>query len=351
MLRLAIDLSSFLHGKAAGFNEYALCLVQGMAEVPQSELQLTLFVRPGQRPHFRAVNPSATIREIPFRGDIGRLLWHHFGPARIAGNHDAFLFPANFVPLLVPDRSFLVVHDLNFLVNRRSFGALNMAYRHLIQRRSIRRCNAVISISDATASEVEAYAGRASEVIHNPVRLRALPGVATEHLLLCPSSLSHHKNIPAAHRACLRLVDEDPRLTVAFIGNWRPEEFPATRLHPRIRLLGFVDDAERARLLAACKAVFAPSWYEGFGMPYIEALASGKALICSDIPVAREVAGDCAYWIAAPHGEHEILESLRQANAASFAPKRPREGLLERYAPGFAARRYVQFISSVVGHA
>jgi glycosyltransferase involved in cell wall biosynthesis len=347
MLRLAVDLSSFLYGKAAGFNEYALCLVRGLASVPASTLQLTLFVRPGQGEHFRPLNGAAMIRELPFRGGAGRLLWHHVWPRFLGKGYDAFLFPANFTPLLVPKHSILVVHDLNFLVNRKSFGVHNMAYRHLIQRRSIVAAEGVIAISDATAREVKAYCGRRPVVIHNPVRLRAAPDVAAENLLLCASSLSHHKNIPAAHEAALQLVEEDPGLTVAFIGNWRPAEFPASRAHPRIRLLGFVDDDERSRLLAACRAVLAPSRYEGFGMPYIECLMSGKALICSDIPVAREVAGDTAYWIAAPFGADEIIDAARRARQASYAAKQPPKSLIDRYLPDVAAARYVEFISSI----
>lgn len=348
MLRLAIDLSSFRYGKAAGFNEYALCLVQGLARVPRVELELTLFVRRGQAKHFRPLNDAASIVQIPFGGELGRLLWHHAVPRIVANRFDAFLFPANFAPILVPRRSVLVVHDLNFLVNRDSFGPLNMFYRQVIQRRSIRQCAGVIAISEQTANEVESYAGRRPEVIHNPVRLRATAGVATESLILCASSLSPHKNIPEAYQACLRAVEEDQELTVAFIGNWQRHEFPAPCAHPRIQLLGFVDEETRSRLFAACRLVLAPSRYEGFGMPFVEALLSGKALACSDIPVAREVGGDCAYWIAEPFGASQILDALREARSRSYAPKTVAADLMSRYLPESVAQRYVRCIASAV---
>jgi glycosyltransferase involved in cell wall biosynthesis len=344
-MRLGIDLSSFLYGKAVGFNEYALSLVEGLASIPSDELELTLFVRAGQAPHFRGIHSSAAIREIPFNGEFARLAWHHVVPWFLQRRFDAFLFPANFAPLLVPSNSTVVVHDLNFLSNTQSFGRANLLYRHLIQRSSIRRCLGAIAISRTTALEVERYAGRLPEVIHNAVRVRPPRGVGAENLILCASSLSHHKNIPAAHGACLQLVEEDPSVSVCFIGNWRADQFPASRQHPRIRLLGFVSDQERLQLLAACRAVLAPSFYEGFGMPYIEALICRKALICSDIPIAREVVDDYPYWIQPPFGPAEVLAALRYAKGLGFAPKEYPPELERRYEPESVARSYVRYLA------
>jgi glycosyltransferase involved in cell wall biosynthesis len=176
--------------------------------------------------------------------------------------------------------------------------------------------------------------------------MRTGSGECTENLILCASSLSHHKNIPAAHEACLQLVEEDPSLSVCFIGNWKPEQFPAPRRHPRIKLLGFVSDRERGELLSACRAVLAPSFYEGFGMPYIEALMCRKALICSDIPIAREVVGDYPYWIQPPFGPAAVLDALRYAKRMGFTPRAYSQELEQRYEPATVARSYVRYLAA-----
>ena len=65
--------------------------------------------------------------------------------------------------------------------------------------------------------------------------------------------------------------------------------------------LGYVGAGELAALYAGAELVALPSFYEGFGLPAIEALSAGAPLVASDLPVLREVAGDAALY-APPTG-------------------------------------------------
>jgi len=65
-----------------------------------------------------------------------------------------------------------------------------------------------------------------------------------------------------------------------------------------IRLLGYLPDEESAALMNAATAFAFPSWYEGFGVPPLEAAACGVPLIVSDIAAHREVLGDAAIFVA-----------------------------------------------------
>jgi glycosyltransferase involved in cell wall biosynthesis len=60
--------------------------------------------------------------------------------------------------------------------------------------------------------------------------------------------------------------------------------------------LGYVSAAELAALYAGAELVALPSFYEGFGLPAVEALKAGAPLVASDLPVLREVAGDAALY-------------------------------------------------------
>lgn len=62
-------------------------------------------------------------------------------------------------------------------------------------------------------------------------------------------------------------------------------------------LLGYVSDEEVKALMSKCKAFIFPSYYEGFGIPPLEALSTGAKIIVSDIEVFREIYSDCAYYI------------------------------------------------------
>ena len=70
-----------------------------------------------------------------------------------------------------------------------------------------------------------------------------------------------------------------------------------------IRTLGYLPDEEVAPLMSAATAYLFPSWYEGFGIPNLEAMAAGTTLITSDIPAHQEVVGDGALLV--PPGEPE----------------------------------------------
>ena len=76
----------------------------------------------------------------------------------------------------------------------------------------------------------------------------------------------------------------------------------------QIKELGWVKEEEVPALMKGAFTYVYPSWYEGFGISAVEAMAAGTALIASDLPVMHEVAGDAA-WYARPN-EPEAFASL-----------------------------------------
>jgi glycosyltransferase involved in cell wall biosynthesis len=68
-------------------------------------------------------------------------------------------------------------------------------------------------------------------------------------------------------------------------------------------------DEEMAVLLANSSGMFFPSFYEGFGIPVVEAFAAGTLTVLSDIPALREIAGDLAIYVD-PHDVKSMLKGL-----------------------------------------
>jgi glycosyltransferase involved in cell wall biosynthesis len=68
----------------------------------------------------------------------------------------------------------------------------------------------------------------------------------------------------------------------------------AQNLPPNIRFAGYIEEQDKAALIADAHGLIMPSFAEGFGVPIIEALAANTPVLCSDIPVFREVAGELA---------------------------------------------------------
>lgn len=85
-------------------------------------------------------------------------------------------------------------------------------------------------------------------------------------------------------------------------------------LPPNIRFVGYVDEHEKAALIADAHGLIMPSLAEGFGIPIIEALAANTPVLCSDIAVFREVAGELADYFD-PFAIESIVASVTRVLA------------------------------------
>jgi alpha-1,3-rhamnosyl/mannosyltransferase len=98
-----------------------------------------------------------------------------------------------------------------------------------------------------------------------------------------------------------RAVAEAPELVLCGARGWKTEQLEAALESGRrggwLRVLGYVPDPELVRWYRGARMVLCPSLYEGFGLPLVEAMWAGAPLVCSDIPVFREVGGDAALYV------------------------------------------------------
>lgn len=97
------------------------------------------------------------------------------------------------------------------------------------------------------------------------------------------------KNVAAVVRA-FRNVPHADLVVIGYTG----EISRMRNLPPNVRFAGYVDEHEKASLIAEAHGLIMPSLAEGFGVPIIEALAANTPVLCSDIAVFREVAGELA---------------------------------------------------------
>ncbi len=122
----------------------------------------------------------------------------------------------------------------------------------------------------------------------------------------------------------------------------------------RVHFTGFVDDADLVYFYGACELFIFPSFYEGFGLPILEAMASGRAVVCSNSSAMLEVA-DAAAILFEPDSLQQMaraisdvlldpdlrmrLERLGTHRAAAFSWTRAAERTLQIYYEVAAARR------------
>jgi glycosyltransferase involved in cell wall biosynthesis len=207
----------------------------------------------------------------------------------------------------------------------------NRAYR-----RDCGRSAALIGPTAAFAREFEAIVpevrGRVRMVHHGVAPLFG-PGIgarAAIPALLFVGNDMVYKNLVGALRIFARAAEGLPHeLRVAGVGPDRVRRLArqagVEAVLPRVRALGPIDEARLSLEYRAASALLAPSLVESFGMPVLEAMASGLPVACSDLPSLREVAGGAALH-AAPADEAGFAASVREilcdgATAAGLAER------------------------------
>jgi len=168
--------------------------------------------------------------------------------------------------------------------------------------------------------------------------------------ILAVGNLEPRKNLPALLRAFAGLEGEiEQRLVLVGADAWRTEAIEEALADPRLRgrviRTGFIPHSELPGWYAAADLYVMPSLYEGFGLPLLEAMASGAPAIASNVSALPEVAGEGALLVSTDSagiadgirrvlGDAAMQERMRQAGpmqAGTFTWARTAALTVENY--------------------
>jgi glycosyltransferase involved in cell wall biosynthesis len=241
------------------------------------------------------------------------------------------------LPLRGVGRSVLTVHDLSFERDADSMSRKDRIVFRATVPRSAKRADRVIAVSERTRKDlVELYRipQEKIRVIPHGVDPAFAPGDGgAEGYLLFVGAVQRRKNPRAALEAA-----RDLQLPLVVVG---PEREPALagdlrRLGADLR--GYVEKAELAQLYRGAVCLVAPSRYEGFGLPVLEAMASGTPVVAAHDPALVEVAGEAAVYAGEGDFAGAILHAVERRDELRAA------GLARaaRFSWAEAARRTVE---------
>jgi glycosyltransferase involved in cell wall biosynthesis len=234
----------------------------------------------------------------------------------------------------------VTVHDVAPLRHPEAFNSWTRHYTSATLPRIVRSAAAVITVSAFQQRELAALTGVESHVVHQGVGAPFTgDGPAAEgDYVLAVATLEPRKNFPALLEG-FGLAGIDCELRVVGESGWGGVEVGGER----VRWLGRVDDDELAALYRGARCLLFPSTYEGFGLPVLEAMAAGTAVVCPAGPPYDEFAGGVAVTcdptdpgsIAAALREaverHDELAALGRERAASFTWERTAKATADVY--------------------
>jgi glycosyltransferase involved in cell wall biosynthesis len=363
------------HQLAGGAYSFEENLLRGLADyrrtLPQeSRFDATIFTGsegiPWSDSDFRFQALSDPLGRWPVEARVA--MWEGRG-------FDCLLFPNTFTPPVVAARrAVTVIHDLQYRNLPEHWPLAKRLWMRSCHEVTLRRCDAVVAISDWVRSDILKHYGQRWEsrvhTIWNPVSLERFdhpveqPFTADRPYLLCAAVDRPAKNLSTLIKAYSIVRKRRPEYCLVLAGQtrsadrtWRKKSVALESRLPSadelvadlglvndVKVTGFVSDDQLGALYRGASLFVLPSLFEGFGMPAVEALALGAATLVSDLPVLREVTLQRANYIRDPLDEHALadqIEHILQQGGAARPDLDLRRQIEDSFAPSTIARKYL----------
>jgi glycosyltransferase involved in cell wall biosynthesis len=303
-VRIVVDATPLSHPRT-GVGNYLRGSLRGLAEAAGAQHEVVAFAAVSMRSRQRledaldGIPVEQRLVTLPPSAHVWRMLWSRLGRPmveRLTGRLDVFHFSDWMYPRQRSGLRSTIIHDLVPLhfpewVHPRTRRQNLAKYRHAAET-----CDLIVTISEFTADDISERLGFPRERI-----VVAYPGVDERFTPHSPG------NSPAQEDYALMLAPGDPRK------NHRNLAAALDRI-PDVRLLApeHVTDEELPRLYRGAAVFVYPSFFEGFGIPIIEAMACGTPVVSSSHPSLDEASGDAAVRVD-PESPEAIAAGIERA--------------------------------------
>jgi glycosyltransferase involved in cell wall biosynthesis len=327
MIRIGIDARELL-GEATGVGRYLGELLRRWVQRADAGSRELVLYTPEPLPFVTTVPAGARLREMVVGS--GRGTWWEQTHLRRAVRHDppdVFFASAYTAPLALGVPLAVAIHDVSFAAHPEWFRPREGARRRLLTRQAARSAEVIFTISEFSKREIVERLSVPAErvrVIYPSVtsafaRTAAdRPSFTREPLVLYVGSIFNRRRLPATITAFAAATASRPEARLVIAGADR--SYPALDLaglaaeagvRARVTLQQYVTEEELTSLYGRASVFVFLSEYEGFGLTPLEALSAGVPPVVLDTPVAREIYGEAAWYVAPDNDVRSAATAIR----------------------------------------
>jgi len=330
-MKIGIDASRFKDKNATGTEWYSHHIIKNLVELKREEDEITLYLR-------------ETLDDLEGRVEkevIDRKrLWSLLGLSKEMrkGLIDCLFVPSHVLPLTMPKRSIITIHDTAFRHLRVAYSFFQYHYLNWSTKFAVKHAWRIIVPSEATKKDLVELFGCSEEKIRvvnhgyekPEISAKAIDQVfensevfkyfgiskKTKYFLFV-GRLESKKNLVRVVKAFKRFLEnkEDFKLVLAGGRGVGFDEIlkcvDELKLVGKVVMPGYITEKEKAALFEHCQGLVFPSLYEGFGFPVLEAFSYGKPVLTSHVSCLPEVAGEAAHYCD-PFDESSILMGMEK---------------------------------------
>lgn len=306
MRKLVIDCLAFEYGKSFGYQEYLLNILDYLYENRDSILfhKIIIVCVNKQTKYFEKYLDKISIQSYHCNSIITRLFIQSFFPFYLhLNNGDLILFTANYSSLVKRCKHVLVIHDLLFKRKRLFPYRLMRIQRAVYIPISVKKADKIIAISNFTKLDILNFYPKSQgkiDTIYNYFNFNKYPlldfSLKKENQFISVCSSAYHKNTSTMLKAFEEYCIKGGTFDMIMVGSlvqgtplYEQYQLLDISIKKKILLYNKITNSQLAKLYSKSKAYISTSYFEGLGMPIVEAMYFNLPVILPDLPVFHEV--------------------------------------------------------------